>query len=468
MSIFQRIHFALLVDRLHKISRWNMARVERLQRRRLRRLVRYAMDHSPYFREKYRGIDPKRFSLDQLPTNNKEELMENFDQVVTDPRIRKDDLENFMADSANLGRWFLDRYAVSHTSGNQGRPSLIVQDRRTLSILFAMMSSRANAVGKPGIVEGLRRLRSPARVAIVSMQRGFYPSGSAFEFMQEIVGRFVHVERFSSMQSDLVDRLNEFQPNALVSYASVLESLARSEKLKLLDLRQVANSSEQLTTAARTRIDQAFGVPIVDHYGLGECLLLSEGCPTDGGAHLNSDWVILEVVDDQTRPVAAGQLGHKVLVTNLANFVQPYIRYEVGDRVAMATKPCRCGSRLPRIDRIEGRSADIFWIGEANQSQFINGPILQVAADSLSEVREWQAVQKENNRIEISLELLPHSKLDLATVEHAYKRQLKDSGLSDDFIFDVKIVPLLAIDPVTGKFRRMVSQIHAPHQYANN
>jgi phenylacetate-CoA ligase len=393
--------------------------------------------------------------------------MEHFDRVVTDPRIRKNDLEKFIADSANLGRWHLGRYAVSHTSGTQGRPSLIVQERRALSILFAMMSSRANAVGEPGIVEGWRRLRSPARVAIISLQRGFYPSGSAFEFMQEIVGRFVRVERFTSMQPDLVERLNEFQPNALVSYASVLEILARSGELRLKSLRQIANSSEQLTARARSRIQEAFGVPILDHYGLGECLSLSEGCPTNGGAHVNADWAILEVVDDQNRLVPAGQPGQKVLVTNLANFVQPCIRYEVGDRLTMATAPCRCGSRLPRIDRIEGRSADIFWIGEGSRAQYINAPILQVAADSLSEVREWQAVQKERNRIEIRLELLPHASLDLATIERVYRRQLKDSGLADDILVDVRIAPLLASDPVTGKFRRMVSQIHAPHQHAH-
>lgn len=394
--------------------------------------------------------------------------MENFDRVATDPRIRKDDLEKFITDSANLGRWFLGCYAISHTSGTQGSPSLIVQDRRTLSILFAMMSSRANAMGKPGIVEGLRRLKSPARAAIISLQRGFYPSGSAFEFMQEIVGRFVRVERFSSLQPDLVERLNDFQPNALISYASVLEILAQSEELHLNHLRQIANSSEQLTASARRRIRRAFGVPILDHYGLGECLLLSEGCPTDGGAHINADWAILEVVDKNNRPVPPGQTGDKVLVTNLANFVQPCIRYEVGDRVAMATTSCYCGSRLPRIDRIEGRSADIFWIGDGNRSQYINGPILQVAADALREVREWQAVQKDVNRIEIRLELLPHSLLDPVAIDRAYKRQLRETGITEDLAIDIRIVSRLTPDPATGKFRRMISQVHGPYRHANN
>ncbi len=62
-----------------------------------------------------------------------------------------------------------------------------------------------------------------------------------------------------------------------------------------------------------------------------------------------------------------------LMVTNLANTVQPLVRYELGDRVVMATEPGRCGNRLPRIARIEGRSADLFQVGEEAQPEFITG-----------------------------------------------------------------------------------------------
>jgi phenylacetate-coenzyme A ligase PaaK-like adenylate-forming protein len=372
-------------------------------------------------------------------------------------------VEKFITDPANLGRWFLGRYAISHTSGTQGQPSLIVQDRRSLEILFALMSARANAVGKPGIIEGVRRLQSPFRVAIISMDRGFYPSGAAFEFMPELVGRFVNVLRLSSMQTDLIERLNEFQPNALVSYATVLETLAlQSDRLQFSNLRQIANSSEQLTKRTRDRVRKAFGVPIFDHYGIGECLFLSDGCPTDGGAHVNADWAILEVVDEHYRPVPNGQLGQKVLITNLANTVQPFIRYEVGDRLVMADGPCRCGSRLPRIDYIEGRSAELFWIHDGNRYRFIANPLFQIAADSLNEIREWQAVQMERNRIEVLLQLLPNVALGPDTLQHEFHKKLNEYGLPEKVTIDVRIVPSLTTDPKTGKFRRMISHVGQP------
>ena len=465
MSFINTVRYSLLTDRLFKISRWKAKHIERLQKKRLNSLVRYAVERSPFYREKYRGIDIDNLQLSSLPTTNKEELMANFESALTDPQIHRAEVEEFITHPSNLGKWFLGRYAVSHTSGSQGPPSLIVQDRRALEILFTTLSSRANAVAQPGIIQGIRRLLYPVRVAIISMDRGFYPSGAAFEFMSEFSGRFVDVLRLSSMQTDLVEQLNKFQPNALVSYATVLETLTlQSGRLRLSCLGQIANSSEQLTERARTRIQKTFGVPILDHYGIGECLFLSDGCPTHGGAHVNSDWVILEVVDENYRPVADGQLGQKVLVTNLANTVQPFIRYEVGDRISMADEPCSCGNRLPRIGFIEGRAADIFWVHDGSQYRFVANPILQIAADLINEVREWQAIQTERNRIEILLELLPNATLSPENAEKVFSRALKEFGLPEKVAIDVRIVPFLASDPTTGKFRRMISRVGTPEE----
>jgi hypothetical protein len=125
-------------------------------------------------------------------------------------------------------------------------------------------------------------------------------------------------------------------------------------------------TSETPTEQARQRIENAFGVPVLDNYASGECLFLSNGCHTDPGAHVNADWAILEVVDEANRPIPAGQPGHKILLTHLANTVQPFIRYEIADRVVMGTSPCRCGNRLPRVERVDGRSADFFWVRDGS------------------------------------------------------------------------------------------------------
>lgn len=307
MALRDNLIFAHWTDRLSKARRWDAARIERVQKRRLARLLRIAIEKSPHFREKFRGLGPRDAKLAHIPITTKEELRANFDRAVTDPMVCEQEVDQFMANPENLGRWYLDRYSVSHTSGSQGPRLRIVQDRQAVRLMYAAMSARGSTTRPPGIIEGLRRLLHPVRVAIVTFERGFYPSGASLEFMQQIVGPFVRVLRLSSMQDDLTERLNEFQPHVLVGYASVLEALALdSADLRLGALRQITNTSEQMTLRARLRIEQRFGARVLDHYGLGECLLLSDGCPV-GGIHINADWAILEVVDEQNRPVPLGQ-----------------------------------------------------------------------------------------------------------------------------------------------------------------
>jgi phenylacetate-CoA ligase len=467
MSLLQTLRFAACIGQILPVPKWNPDKVAKLQRRRLQRIVKLAIERSAFYREKYRGIDPDRFELSQLPPCNKTELMAHFDEMVTDPEVKQAKVERFVDDPENLGRWFLGHYAVSHTSGSQGQPMLILQDRKALEIFFALMCSRANPAGTPGILQGISRLLKPVRVAIVTMRRGAYPSGSAIEFMPELVGKFVRIKCLSSLQPDLTEELNAFQPNVLVSYASVLEALSlRAGQLKLNELRQIANISEQLTSRARIRVEKTFGVPLPDHYAVGECLLLANGCQTGSGSHINSDWAILEVVDDNYQPVAPGTLGKKILVTNLANTVQPFIRYEVGDQISTNEGTCKCGSRLPLIAHVEGRAAEIFWIYDGQNHRMVHASLFHNVIDSLGEIREWQAIQRERNRLELRLELLPNSKFSVASDECALRRKFEESGLPSNVAIDLQIVPHLGPDPETNKFRRMQTEVAPPDEIA--
>src|SRR3954449_5485781 len=139
------LRFLLLAGRLRHGPRWDPARVTAIRTRRLRALVRTAVARAPFFRAKYRGIDPERFALADLPPSNKSELMAHFDEAVTDPEVRRADVERFLDDPANEGTRFRGRFVVSHTSGSQGQPMLIVQEPRHLELLFALQVTRGNA-----------------------------------------------------------------------------------------------------------------------------------------------------------------------------------------------------------------------------------------------------------------------------------------------------------------------------------
>jgi phenylacetate-CoA ligase len=459
------IGFALRTLALNGARRFDPARLARVQGRRLRALVRLAVERSPFYREKYRGIDLDRFDLADLPPTNKGELMANFDRAVTDPSVRRADLERFVDDPANVGSLFQGRFAASHTSGSQGQPLLMVQDRKLLELFFGLQMTRGHA-RKTNPIEAARRLLRPARVAVVTLKRGFYPSAVSFQHMPAPVGRFMNLLWVSQTDPDVIDRLNAFRPEVLTAYAGVLESLAQEAeagRLRLAPaLHQVVNNSEALTDRARARVEAAFGPHVMNNYATGECPFLTNGCPTDPGAHVNADWAILEVVDDAYRPVPPGVAGRRVLITNLANALQPYIRYEVGDEVTMAAGPCRCGSRLPRVERIDGRAADVFWVQDGPRPRRLSANVFQLAFHHTREVRAWQAVQHERNRILLRIELLPGAAFDESHARRALDHQLELYGFRGLIRVDWEVVPRLAADPRTGKFRRILSLVGPP------
>lgn len=270
----------------------------------------------------------------------------------------------------------------------------------------------------------------------------------------------------SQTDSDVIDRLNAYRPTVLTGYATVLEQLAaeaEAGRLRLApELQQITNNSEVLPERAFQRVRAAFGLHPINNYATGECPFLTNGCRTDAGAHVNADWAILEVVDDAGNPVPDGTPGARVLITNLANTVQPIIRYEIGDVVTMATTPCRCGNRLPRVERIEGRTADVFWIWDGAQYRRLINALFKNGFDYLHDVREWQAVQEGRNAIRVRLEPVPGTRLDLSRVQSVLHRQLAMYGLLG--LLDVTLEPAakLAPDPRTGKFRRIISLVGPP------
>ena len=116
-------------------------------------------------------------------------------------------------------------------------------------------------------------------------------------------------------------------------------------------------SGESLSATTRRRAKAAFGCPIHDVFAAAEFWAIAIECEQEW-LHVNSDWVILEPVGPDLNPTPPGEPSHTVLLTNLANRVQPLIRYDLGDSVLARPDPCPCGNPLPAI-RVAGRCDDV-------------------------------------------------------------------------------------------------------------
>src|ERR1700752_5374321 len=92
------------------LTAWFGGWLPQIQLGRFRRLLAFAQRRSPYLREKYRGINARQDMPGEVPPMTKAEMMSHFNDIVTDRRIRRKEVEGFTAYFANVGRLFLDRY----------------------------------------------------------------------------------------------------------------------------------------------------------------------------------------------------------------------------------------------------------------------------------------------------------------------------------------------------------------------
>lgn len=462
------IRLVVMLQRLYPRWRGGAAEIYAVREQRLRALLAHAAKASPYYRRRLAGIDVARCQLSDLPTLTKAEMMENFDDIVTDREVKKASVDRFVAEPANLGKLYLGRYGVSHTSGSQGQPALIVQDRYALMLTFAIQFARGTVLAN-SYLPHLRRIWQPARMALVTLQPGFYPSSAAFSYLPKAMRPFFKVRRisiFDPMPSN-VEKLNAFRPEFITGYASCLEAIGREEeagRLRLSEsgaLKQLTNFSEPLPDKTAAWLKDVFGVPIVNEYALGECPALSCGCTHYYGAHLNADFAVLEVVDEKNRPVPDGREGSRVLLTNLYNHVQPFIRYEIDDRVTMSAAPCRCGSPLPHIRSVEGRSGDLLWIEVNGEVRELSYYIFLAALHQVLEIAEHQVLQTGMNEFTLRAAPIRGKTVPRDRLDALVRTSIQTEGLADVIKYRIEIVPEIARGP-SGKAARVKNVFGPP------
>ena len=157
-------------------------------------------------------------------------------------------------------------------------------------------------------------------------------------------------------------------PKYLLTFPSNLIGLIRYSRArgeKLPGLRQVATLGEALDPNVRTICEREWAVPVVDAYSSQEFGMIAVQCPTGTHYHVQSETMLVEVLDDAGNPCKPGEIGRLVL-TSLHNFASPLIRYEIGD-MAEAGSPCSCGRGLPVVMRILGRARNMLTLPSGDQ-----------------------------------------------------------------------------------------------------
>ena len=358
------------------------------QQQRLEAVVRHAATHSPYYRRRLAetgALGNGPVQLQRLPVLNKALLMEHFDELVCDPRLRRDQLLDW-AGQLTGDQLYLDRYRIMLTSGSSGRPGLFVYDP-------AGWRSTCAQILRTSSWAGLRPSLPRQRLALLG---GASPSHIS---RQGAATMAIGLHRVLSLPvtlplPQLVQALNQFQPTYLHVYPSVAMWLADEQQAGRLRLspQMLVTIAELRTPEMTQRLTDAFGVHPFNAYGCTEGLWGAE-CEHHQGIHLFEDRTLVENVDPDGQPVPAGQPGARLLVTNLHNLVQPLLRLEVTDLVTLDPDPCPCGRTLVRASTIHGRSDDILSLAARDGGRVSVHPLQFALLTRDPQVREFQVVQ---------------------------------------------------------------------------
>ena len=435
-----------LIREMIKTRRGNgLSREElaRLQQRRLKKLVRFARKNSPYYEDLYQEIS-EDCRLEDLPPVSKPDLMADFDRVVTDRRISMKRVDAFCGDLDHVGRMLDGRYLVFKTSGSTGNPATVLYDKTCIDVSSAVAALRTFARQ-----EDYRAfMRHGRKTAGVFANYGFYLACGMSRYLQlKMPGRQTKITvDVNAPEAQIIRELNAFQPAMLSGYPSNLALLADYDELQIRpDV--VITGGELLTDAVRRKLTEKFGCYVQTHYSCTEAGEIACEC-AEGHLHINEDWVIVEPVDRNNRPVGYGVLSDKVLITNLANRIQPFIRYELTDRIVVHDEKCRCG-RNTRWLEIEGRTDDTLLFDNGVK---IAPMSLYKILEEVKPIRRFQLIQTAPKELELRL-VSDEKDVAFAEAERELLSFFAEKGI-EDLTITLSDLPPQA-NPISGKFKHI-------------
>jgi len=428
--------------------------IERLQADRLSRLLGWASRHSRYYAGLWGRLPRREPRLADFPPVHKADLMAHFDDWVTDPAVTLKGVERFVADKARIGQPFLGHYAVFSSSGTTGVPGLIVHDGDALAVYDALAATRMGALAPAW---NWNEPLTGHRYALIAATEGHFAGVVGWERLRTLHPWFEANARVFPVTAPLREtcaELDRFQPTVVASYATVLRALAYEKDAGRLAIkpRVLWYGGEWLAPMGRDHIERAFGCRVAGDYGASEFLNIAFECEL-GALHVNDDWVVLEPVDESYRPVPPDTASASVLLTNLANRVQPLIRYELGDSVTRVSRPCACGRPFPVI-RVDGRRDEILRLHDSRGHEVPIMPMaVCTAVEEGSEEHRFQVVQTGPRALRVRVEPASRARDGPARVKEALVRFLARQGLTR---ISMRVDSgAIAAHPVSGKFRQV-------------
>jgi phenylacetate-CoA ligase len=242
-----------------------------------------------------------------------------------------------------------------------------------------------------------------------------------------------------------VSKLENHQPKLIRGYLSAILLVAQyieQNNIKNISPVAVSTTTETLLKPYRKYLEEVFNAKIYDQYGCGECGSIAFECREHNGLHITSEHCHLDVDKE-----------NNIIVTDLDNFSQPFIRYNNGDKAIMDFSECNCGNKSPRIKNIIGRSKDniILKDGSHVHGVFFTDIIDELDLVGVRKMLRFQVIQTQAGEIEFRIEAT-----DAFSIKD--KNLIRDSLYR--FFYHVEIyINKPFFKDKSGKFKYIVSNI---------
>jgi phenylacetate-CoA ligase len=404
---------------------------------RLRALLEHAARHVPHYRDQFArtGLDWRDITslahLARVPISTKRELRAGFPSLTT--------AENIPA----------RRRRTMMTSGSTGLPFEFYWDRRVSSLLGA---TSLFWLGWAGAAVWHTRV-------VIASPSYFYNHVAPRSRLWQLTARAVLGERSVSLSSDqvtaarfrsLVTKEASRGPYFIRAYPSAVAGLAAALSKEGLPLAKnptvVVTFGETLTPSNAETIERMLRCRVVNWYSSWEVPQIAHSCPDNPKVlHVNAERVVVRVVRPDGVDAAPGEAG-RVVVTDLANYVMPFINYSVGDQAVSGSR-CPCGRGLPTLSRLEGRDSEIIRTCQGKEvNSVILGQFLAFVVGMIPYVWEYQAVQTAADAV--TLRIVPTTRF---TAEFAatLRRDL-ESFLGPGVGVTIEVVEGIPLEP-SGK-----------------
>lgn len=405
----------------------SVAIIKSIQEKKFGTLINHAKNNVPYYKKKLENIT----GLDDL---SKIEF------------LTKDKIRNYNAEikAKNINS---NRFYTNATSGSTGESLYFYTDAED----FYRKAVIIRGDDWAGLKYGEKALYLWGAERDIDKNKSFYK-----KLKDNFIVKNKTLSTYHMADKDLYEYMeiyNKYKPSIIVSYPTPLFRFAQfieQYNINIWKPKGIITSAETLFPFQREKIEKVFDTKVFNRYGCREVGHIASECEIHKGLHINSDRFILEIINQNGEKCEPGELG-EIVITDLNNFVFPFIRYKIGDLGVLSDRICKCGRNLPLLEKVEGRIFDLI-VGTNGNA--VGGTFWTLLKYDLKGWGKFQIVQEKLNYIEIFLE-------NNDEIESSLKQKLTrivKEKLGDEMIIKINIVDNIP-QTQTGKHRWIISKI---------